>query len=163
MLVVDKSTRPASDRGFGFAWGPEGGLQERFTLTDEDQPFTTEPLAPGAYTVSESGADGWQLEFLACTGSSGDPVLEDATATVDVRAGDTVLCRFINVRADAPGLPPDPDPDPEPGPGPGGGALPVTGLDACIAALAAALLVAGVVMLRARPRLGRRGTTGRAG
>ncbi|MFI2102611.1 hypothetical protein ACH436_04925 [Isoptericola sp. NPDC019693] len=98
VLVVDKATEPASGQEFGFSWGPEGGAQERFTLADGDDPFTTQPLAPGVYTVSEEGAEGWQLESVDCSGSSGGTVVDGAAATVDVRAGDTVLCRFTNVR-----------------------------------------------------------------
>ncbi|MFC8597510.1 hypothetical protein [Isoptericola sp. NPDC057191] len=101
VLVVDKTTVPPSDQEFGFAWGPAGGAQERFTLADADEPFTTPPLEPGTYTVAEDGADGWQLQGLDCTGSSGQVTVDGANATVDVRAGDTVLCRFTNARAAA--------------------------------------------------------------
>lgn len=101
VLVVDKTTVPASDQEFGFVWGPVDGERERFMLADADEPFVTAPLEPGAYTVAEDGADGWQLAELACTGSSGDTAVDGAAATVDVRAGDTVLCRFINARSAA--------------------------------------------------------------
>ncbi|HWK92355.1 MAG TPA: hypothetical protein VNR17_08815 [Luteimicrobium sp.] len=102
VLAVDKTTVPAgASTRFGFVWGPEGGTQEPFTLADRDEPFTTAPLEPGSYTVTEDGVDGWRLTSLVCTGSSGDPVYDGATATVRVAAGDTVLCRYTNGREEA--------------------------------------------------------------
>ncbi|MGM7424551.1 prealbumin-like fold domain-containing protein [Cellulosimicrobium sp. CpK407] len=101
-LVVDKVTEPAgSDQEFGLAWAPEGGASSPFTLTDGDEPFSPGPLAPGTYTVTETPTPGWTLADLVCVGSSAPTTVDGATATVDVRSGETVLCTFTNARPTA--------------------------------------------------------------
>jgi len=99
VLVVDKSTAPAGATAtFDFEWGPVDGESEQFSLTDAGEPFTTSPLEPGEYTVTELPHSAWDLSTLVCTGSSGEPVIDGAAASVLVAAGDTVLCSFTNTR-----------------------------------------------------------------
>ncbi|MFD7307500.1 hypothetical protein [Promicromonospora sp. NPDC059942] len=97
MLLVDKQTSPAgAPQGFDFAWGPEGGPQEPFVLTDAGEPFSSGPVTPGPYRVGEDLPPGWTLTDLTCTGAAGEVTVEIPAVTVDVGLGETVLCTFTN-------------------------------------------------------------------
>ncbi|HWH97625.1 MAG TPA: hypothetical protein VNS80_04595, partial [Pseudolysinimonas sp.] len=102
VLVVDKVTVPTkSDVDFGFSWAADGEAGTAFTLADEDNPYTTIPIAPGTYTVTEDAKSGWALTGLVCTDPAEDdtdPVVDGATATVHVGLGETVLCTYTNAQ-----------------------------------------------------------------
>ena len=54
----------------------------------------------GAHTVTESAVAGWALTALECTGGGGDSStnLGTRTATLDIDAGETVVCTFTNTK-----------------------------------------------------------------
>ena len=101
-VVIRKATAPAGDttNAFGF-YGSFGS----FALKDgEDK--TILDVAPGAYSVSEVDPTslGYGLSGIRCTDSdpNGTPSTSDLpthTATLNVDAGETVECTFINSQA----------------------------------------------------------------
>lgn len=102
VLLVDKITVPAESKvEFGFSWAAAGEGGTSFTLADEDQKYTTVPISPGLYSVTESSTDGWTLTGLECTDPADDdvhPVVAGATATVTVGLGETVVCTYTNAQ-----------------------------------------------------------------
>jgi hypothetical protein len=93
-IVIDKQTEPdpAAD-SFGFT-GPAGA----FSLTNGAATHTI-TVAPGSHQVTEDPpAAGWSLSAISCddSASTGDPA--SRPATVQVAAGETVSCIFINSR-----------------------------------------------------------------
>ena len=62
--------------------------------------FSLNAAAAGAYTVIESAVAGWSLTALACTGAGADSStnLGTRTATLDIDAGETVICTFTNTK-----------------------------------------------------------------
>jgi len=57
-------------------------------------------IAPGAYTITESALAHWSLTGLSCADPSNDSTtsIGTRTATVNVAAGETVVCTFTNTR-----------------------------------------------------------------
>src|SRR5579884_3847298 len=93
-IVVKKVTDPnpdPSNSSFTFTGDAAG------TITN-GQSITVDNLAPGTYHSSEVVPSGWQLASISCDdpNSSGD--VGSATATVDVTAGQTVTCTFVDRR-----------------------------------------------------------------
>ncbi|MGW9167000.1 prealbumin-like fold domain-containing protein [Agromyces sp. NPDC055658] len=146
VIVVDKSTTPpGSSQEFGFEWGPDGGDEAGFALSDASEPFTTAPLAPGDYRVTELETAGWALDGVTCTGGASEPTIDGANAVIALGLGETVVCTFANsqVLPPEPPEPPEPPAPPAPEP-PHAGALPASGFEALQPMLAAiALLLAG--------------------
>lgn len=156
VLVVDKTTDPSgSSQEFAFEWGAAGEPGEGFTLTDASPPFSTAPLAPGEYVVTELDAAGWELAAITCTGSSDGAEVEGSSAIVGLGLGDTVVCTFANEQTSPPGPTPGPSPGPPAPSGPG--ALSDTGFAGAGWALLAivALLIGSAAVVIARTR-GRR-------
>ena len=54
--------------------------------------------------MTESAVAGWYADRLDCTGAGGDsrPSLGDRTATLDIDAGETVVCTFENTKHASP-------------------------------------------------------------
>jgi uncharacterized repeat protein (TIGR01451 family) len=105
VLVVDKVTVPeGSEQEFEFEWAPEGETATGFELADETDAYSTGPVAPGEYVVSEtSDLSGWSLTDLVCTDPADNDTdpnadVEEATATVNVGLGETVTCTFTNAQ-----------------------------------------------------------------
>ncbi|MFE6964269.1 collagen binding domain-containing protein [Agromyces sp. NPDC057679] len=151
VIVVDKTTVPSgSPQEFAFEWGAAGEAGDGFTLSDASPPFSTAPLAPGEYVVTELETDGWELAGITCTGATGGAVIEGASAVVDLGLGETVVCTFANEQT----VPPGPTPGPTPPPGPA--ALPESGFDGTpplLVAFAVLMLgAAAVVLARRRAR-----------
>jgi hypothetical protein len=88
--------------GFGFTvQGPAGPVQQTATTTVEDTATVagggdTTALPPGAYTITQSGVDGWTLAGVACDGNA-VPV-SGLAATVTLVAGQPLDCVFHNRR-----------------------------------------------------------------
>jgi uncharacterized repeat protein (TIGR01451 family) len=85
-IVVQKETNPDGDPQvftFGASYDGDG-----FSLTDGQQ-NDSGPLAPGAYSVSESVPAGWDLKSAVC--SDGSPI-----NAIAVAPDETVTCVFTN-------------------------------------------------------------------
>ncbi|MBN1287949.1 MAG: DUF11 domain-containing protein, partial [Anaerolineae bacterium] len=54
-----------------------------------DQPFHSDPLNPGAYSIEEIVPDGWVLDGASCDNGS-DP------SAIQLGSGETVTCTFVN-------------------------------------------------------------------
>jgi Flp pilus assembly protein TadG len=103
-IEVFKST-VGSDGTFTFT-GTGTGLasQSPFSITTSGNEgsalFTS--LAPGSYSVAENATSGWNLTSLSCVtsgkgGSTGTPA--GTTATISLKAGDTVICTYTNTQS----------------------------------------------------------------
>ena len=107
-LTIKKVTDPASDpQDFSFALtgaatpasltldtdGSSAG-----TLSEQTFPITAAQL--GAYTVTEAVTPGWTLTNLVCTGAGADSSFSTATrnATLDIDAGESVVCTYTNTK-----------------------------------------------------------------
>lgn len=99
-IIVDKvvpgagSIPGGTTQVFDFEFGDDG-----FTLTDGDDPWESGLLAPGEYTVEELAEANWHLTDLQCIVGDGDDTTvgyAGALATIDLAAGDTVLCTYEN-------------------------------------------------------------------
>jgi len=88
-LTIIKQTTPAGGEGFGFDAGSLG----TFTLDDGGSLVFNE-LAAGAYTVSESAADGWTFTGVECI--AGDWAADGASVTVNLGEGEAAVCTFTN-------------------------------------------------------------------
>ena len=90
-IVVEKRTIPEGDETeFDFTFEDEEG----FTLSDGEQ-AVFEGLSEGTYSVDESVPEGWSLESATCSD-------ESSPGSIDLNAGETVTCVFINVRNNQP-------------------------------------------------------------
>ncbi|MFE6733263.1 hypothetical protein [Microbacterium sp. NPDC057650] len=161
MIIVDKATIPAgSDERFDFDWGSDGGPTERFALADTTTPFSTDPLAPGDYRVTEAGREGWQLDGIVCTGAETPVQIDGSSALIALGLGETVFCTFTNEQTDQPQPTPSPTPPPTspPDAGDDGGNLPTTGYVAGPLGLIALVLIGvGGILVFVRRRSNRDG------
>lgn len=80
---------------FSFEFTSADAPAVEFDLADGDPPQVFGSLQPGAYTVAEGDTASWGLTGLDCTPSEGVDV-EGASATIDLGAGQTILCTFMN-------------------------------------------------------------------
>ena len=64
------------------------------------QTFNLNAAQLGAHTVTESASAGWSLTILSCTGAGADSSIDlgDRKATLDIDAGETVVCTFTNTK-----------------------------------------------------------------
>ncbi len=107
-LTVVKVTDPASDpQDFDFDLTGSGVPADLDLDTDggdatlpSQDAFTLDASELGAHTVTESAQAGWDLTNLVCTGAGGDSStnLVDRKATLDIDAGETVVCTFTNTK-----------------------------------------------------------------
>ena len=90
-IVIDKVTRPSGDpTSFDFALtGGPSILNRQFSLADTSTPQSTLVLLGSGYSVTETVPAGWNLSSATC--DDGSPV-----DNIDVSAGETVICTFIN-------------------------------------------------------------------
>ena len=90
-IVIDKVTRPSGDpTSFDFALtGDPSMLNRQFSLADTSTPQSTLVLLGSGYSVTETVPAGWNLSSATC--DDGSPV-----DNIDVSAGETVTCTFIN-------------------------------------------------------------------
>ena len=102
-IVVDKVTVPSGDPyEFEFAASWDSGDDPDFTLADATTPYDSGALVPGTYTVAETVPTGWDLTNLACTVSEGGTSTFDVsgspTASIVLKAGDTVTCTYTDTK-----------------------------------------------------------------
>ena len=57
-------------------------------------------LLPGARTITEQAADGWELAAIECDDEATQTSLDDRSATVQVVSAETVRCTFTNAATD---------------------------------------------------------------
>jgi plastocyanin len=103
-LTIVKDAVPNAPDDFGFTVqgvvaGPfeldddgDGELPNSLTIVNGTQGF-------GVWTITEGALAGWALSDLECTGDiEAQTNLQTRTATVDVDAGETVVCTFTNTK-----------------------------------------------------------------
>ena len=97
-VTITKQTEPANAGGVFEFSGDLGS----FTLAGGES-TTRGDLSPGVYLVSESLPAGWELGQLTCTDPDGGTTVSvsSGTASVDVDAGEQVLCTFVNTASAA--------------------------------------------------------------
>ena len=89
-LTVVKVTTPADVTPFPFTTSVGGAS----LANGESVTFT---VSPGAHFVEEALVPDWELVSIVCTG--GDPgVVVDARVTLDIDAGEDIVCTFRNER-----------------------------------------------------------------
>jgi LPXTG-motif cell wall-anchored protein len=90
-ITIVKDASPADDTAFGFT-----GDLGAFSLSDPSNTTeVTSGLLPGTYDVTETALAGWALTGLVC--SDGSPTdLASGTASIDLAAGENVICTFTN-------------------------------------------------------------------
>ena len=108
-LTIIKASSPASDaQDFDFDLTGTGVPADLDLDTDagdaslpSQQSFSLSSSQLGAYTVTESTTAGWSLTGMACNDPTNDSSVSLATrtATIDVDAGDTIVCTFTNTKA----------------------------------------------------------------
>lgn len=132
-LEVRKVTVPGSDpQDFSFSLTGDAVPATLELDTDPGSMFTGSSLAwsvvpddLGAYTITEGSVAGWTLTNLACIGAGDDSSVDlgTRTATLDIDAGELVLCTFTNTSdaeitpappSDAPSDAPTDEPPTEP-------------------------------------------------
>jgi hypothetical protein len=94
-IVIKKETIPDGDPTEFEFFG-----EDFFTLTD-GQSKTFTGLAPDAYSVSEFPSDPWAVQSVSCDDDDSsvvDPEFSPGELTVNLAAGETVICTFTNQR-----------------------------------------------------------------
>ncbi len=92
-LTITKDAQPDDPQDFSFTAG--GGLSPSgFSLDDDSDPALVnsqafDDIAPGTYSVSESGVAGWDLTSATC--DDGSPV-----SAIALAPGESVNCTFTN-------------------------------------------------------------------
>ncbi len=111
-IIIEKVTDPPGGTGFGFT--DDIAAPNSFSLDDGGmQTFTN--LASGTYTVIEDDpSPAFTLSDLVCQDPDGGSAVDlgARTATIDLDAGETVICTFTNTQdldADDDGIPDDDD------------------------------------------------------
>ena len=95
-LTIRKNTL-GGDATFGFT--SSNPALPNFQLTTSGGTASSSPgiLPSGTYVVTETVADGWTLSSVACTGGNSTATnVANRTATINLVAGETVVCTFIN-------------------------------------------------------------------
>ena len=93
-LIIRKETIPdGAAQGFDFTGDAAGNIRDYSTFADE----LTVSGQPGVYTSAESTPAGWALTDINCTGQNQSGITYgDADVSVDLAAGETVICTFEN-------------------------------------------------------------------
>ncbi|MCU0312670.1 MAG: hypothetical protein MUC84_01230 [Solirubrobacteraceae bacterium] len=109
-IAITKLTTPAGATDL-FPFTTTGGLTPAgFSLSGGQTTIYTD-VEPGAYSVTEGATVGWKLDGVQCTetGSPAEgnvaPVVDGATATLNVAAGESVSCTYTNSRITPPDVP----------------------------------------------------------
>jgi len=102
-ITIVKDAQPDDPQDFHFTGPGEGG----FTLDDDGVEGSSTPsselfpdLEPGTYTVTEEAVAGWNLTGITCnaTGERTTWSAEGATVSIDLAAGDSIVCTFTNAK-----------------------------------------------------------------
>ena len=97
-IVKDAQPNDAQD----FAFTPSQATMPQFLLDDDSDSTlsnmkTYSGLPAGTYAFTETQVPGWTLSSISCTPSLGTSTnLSGATATINLAAGDNVVCTFVN-------------------------------------------------------------------
>ncbi|HJQ39023.1 MAG TPA: IPTL-CTERM sorting domain-containing protein, partial [Thermoanaerobaculia bacterium] len=98
-IAITKATFPAGGSGFGFTQDVNGSGP--FTLND-GQTQTFSNVTPGTYTITENdpavSPDNYTLGDLSCNDDNGNSNTASRTATINLQAGETVICTYRNIR-----------------------------------------------------------------
>lgn len=98
-IQIKKVSYPSGASGFGFT--DNVSAPGTFTLNDgQTQTFTT--VAAGAYTITENdpAASNYTLVDLTCDDADSTTNTFSRTASIQLQAGETVVCTFSNMRTD---------------------------------------------------------------
>jgi hypothetical protein len=103
-IVIVKDTIPDDPEFFSFTTtsGPDTSLPPGFSLDDDgvgDNFMEFTSLKPGSYTVAESQTEGWSLVDMSCDDGNSTGNVGDRKATVNLEPGETVTCKFKNIKA----------------------------------------------------------------
>jgi hypothetical protein len=89
-----------------FSFVTTGNGLSNFSLDDDSDPTLSNSrvfpgLVPGTYTVTETSLAGWSLTGLTCVDPGNDSTVNLATgvATINLAAGDAVVCTYVNTSA----------------------------------------------------------------
>ena len=95
-IEVDKVTIPGSaPDSFGFSLTGPGGVNQSFSLKDQDPLYDSGPLSSGSgYAVSETAKPGWDLTSATCT----DGVNTFPPTNITAGTGKSVICTFTNTQ-----------------------------------------------------------------
>ena len=102
-ITIIKDAQPNDPKDFDFTTTGTG--LSSFSLDDDADatlPRTTtfSNIKPGSYSVTESAVTGWELTGLTCDGTNGSTgVKSGTTANIDLTAGGSVTCTYVNVKA----------------------------------------------------------------
>lgn len=99
-IIIVKNTVPDGAQDFGYT--TTGGLSPSSFSLDDDadgtlsntQTFTS--VAPGTYTVTETGVTGFDLTNLTC--DDNNSTVSGAVATINLESGETVTCTYTNTQ-----------------------------------------------------------------
>ena len=93
-LILEKRTEPpGATAAFGF------DVPDGFANIPDGETRSLE-LLPGARTITERAADGWELAAIECDDEAATTSLEDRSATIQVVSAETVRCTFTNAATD---------------------------------------------------------------
>lgn len=94
-IKIVKDAVPNSAQSFAFT-----GDLGTFNLVDNgtDPNFQTFTKTEGTYAVTESGVNGWDLSGVVCEDPTSDSTINGQTATIKLKAGETVTCTFTNTQ-----------------------------------------------------------------
>jgi len=91
LITIAKVTDPAEDpENFTFEGVLSGQITDGGTLTSQY-------LLPGEYSETEIVPSGWDLTSISCSDDS-QGSLENATATINLQAGEELTCTFTNTK-----------------------------------------------------------------
>jgi hypothetical protein len=92
-VTIEKQSKPTGGTGFGFV--DDLVAPNAFTL-DAGSSKTFVDVTPGLYTVREETLAGWRLTSISCIDPDNGSQTSDTTATIDLDAGESVVCTYIN-------------------------------------------------------------------
>ncbi len=102
-ITIVKNAEPTSEQDFIFTTTGDG--LATFSLDDDGDNSNTlsntqtfSGLFPGAYTVTEGDAAGWNLASIACTGNDRSFESDSSAIAFDLSTGENVTCTFTNTR-----------------------------------------------------------------
>jgi Ca2+-binding RTX toxin-like protein len=112
-IIKDVPGTTTDSTPFGFTATGDGMTPSPFTLDDSTATLAVpreimfENLEPGIRTVTETPANGYQLANIECTGANSSTVTigaddgfdpGDTGVTIDLMAGDDIVCTFTNTQ-----------------------------------------------------------------
>ena len=100
-ITIVKNTVPDGPTDFAFTSNITGNTA--FTLDDDGDNANTfsntksiTNVAPGQYTVTETAVSGFDLHSITCSDANSSGVIATGVATINVEAGESVTCTYVN-------------------------------------------------------------------